>query len=67
MTSRVVVSIDTDEVNEIPRLGQRKVVRVNGRKPEVMWVAAVDMTAKKHDIGKVSYSGLVTYADTLWA
>lgn len=66
MTKEVTIDFDVTAERDIPRVGHRKMVRLNGR-PEVMWVKSVDVRAERWEPGVVSFVGTATLKRDLWA
>lgn len=60
MSSVVTVEFDTENEKDIPKVGHRKTVRVNG-KPESLYVAAVSVEMTRvevYDEGTGKYMGI---------
>jgi hypothetical protein len=65
MTETLEIEFRTDRLGDVPVVGKRKKVRVNGR-PETLYVRSVNCTAKKWEPGVVEFVGTATLARDIW-
>lgn len=68
MSQEIQVKFDTQRFSEVPRVGQRKRVQVNGR-VETKYVKRIEVEARKFYAESLRYRGvywLTDYSD-LWA
>ena len=64
MTKKCTFEFDVEKASDIPRVGTRKTVRLNGR-AEMMWIRDVKVRARK-DVGALYFAGTATLGKDLW-
>ena len=65
MTDSVRIEFSTEHEKEVPRVGHRKTIHVNGA-PEIMWVKEVTVMAKKYIPGEIIYEGNAWLTQDIW-